>query len=245
MYYKTILNGPKLIILDYKAREFMVTTVFTDVAFKTMINWMGQELHVDLNIFATDSQAPRAKNKIRLFKKVLQCIQSESTFTKYPKMIKNEVMECATVFIDSFDKKLGVHRVMSHRQILYKIGKLTMIYDVIRNNKTPMDQGTITIINEIGRMEEMLERIQCQDIHPESIFYELYFNHDDYDDNNSYKSDNDCKCEDTAELKDDVKKPDHYTDINDDELDGNEMKNDPNAHNDYRVDNDMKRDQST
>ena len=49
--YQQVINGLKSIILDYEARKFKVTTVFLDVAFKPINNWMGQELYADLITF--------------------------------------------------------------------------------------------------------------------------------------------------------------------------------------------------
>ena len=45
------MNRLKSIVLDYEAKEFKVTIAFAEGAFKPMINWMGQELHVDLTTF--------------------------------------------------------------------------------------------------------------------------------------------------------------------------------------------------
>ena len=53
--------------------------------------------------------------------------------------------KCATVLINSFRKKSGVHSVMSPRQIIFgkkfkkplcKMGELVLVYDVQSNNKT-------------------------------------------------------------------------------------------------------------
>ena len=122
---------------------------------------MGQILNIDLNAFSTDSKAPRAKNKIKFIKEIVRCIQSESSFTKYMKRLTTKVVKHATVFINSLDRKSGVHPVISHRQILFekkfmniwnKIGKLAMTYNMTENNRTPMDQDTITIVNKIRRI---------------------------------------------------------------------------------------------
>ena len=80
-------------------------------------------------------------------------------------------------------------------------------------------------------------------MYQESIFYDLYSNQDDCDEDNSYTFQSNCKYKDKSELEEDVKIPDNDTDIDDDDkLDEDDEKNDPNADDDYSVDNEMKRD---
>ena len=84
-----------------------------------MINWMKQELHLNLTTCAADLHVPRVKNAIRFVKEIVRYIQSASSFTRYPKRLIIEVVKrVITIHIDSFNRKSGVHSVMSHRQIL-------------------------------------------------------------------------------------------------------------------------------
>ena len=118
---KQVMNRLKSIVLDYEAIKFKFTTTFTDGAFKfkLMINWMRHILHIYLTTFATDLNAPRAKNAIKFIKEIVRCIQSESTFTRYPKWLTTEVVKSAIILMNSFNRKSRVHSVMSHRQILF------------------------------------------------------------------------------------------------------------------------------
>ena len=72
-------------------------------------------------------------------------IQYETPFRKHPKRLTIEMTKCATVFINSFRRKSGVHSVMSPRKIilgkkfkilLCKMGELVLAYDIQSNNKT-------------------------------------------------------------------------------------------------------------
>mmetsp|Transcript_32525 Transcript_32525/g.36386 ORF Transcript_32525/g.36386 Transcript_32525/m.36386 type:complete len:130 (+) Transcript_32525:5444-5833(+) len=100
---------------------------------------------MDLVICAADSHVPRAQNAIRFVKERLRSIQSETPFTKYPRRLRIEMTQCATVLINSFRRKSGVHSVMSPRQILFgkksktllcKMGELMIACNVKANNKT-------------------------------------------------------------------------------------------------------------
>ena len=75
----------------------------------------------------------------------LRSIQSETPFTKHPRRLTIEMTKHATVLINSFRRKSGVHSVMSPRQIIFekkfktplcKMGELVLVYDVQANNKT-------------------------------------------------------------------------------------------------------------
>ena len=88
---------------------------------------------------------PIAKNTIKLVKEKVKCVQSETLFTKYLKRLTIEIVNQVTVLINWFNRKSGVHPVMSLRQMLFskqfktilcKIGKLVMVYNVTSNNKT-------------------------------------------------------------------------------------------------------------
>ena len=104
------------------------------------------------------------------------------------------------------------------KTILYKIGQLTMIYNVIGNNKMPMNHDTIILVNDIGRIEEVLEGIQYQDMYQELTSYDLYSKQDSRDDNNSHQSNNICRYKDTSEIEEDVRKPNYDIDIDDGKL---------------------------
>ena len=80
------MNRLKSIVLDYERRGFNVTIAFVDSVFKLIINWMRQELYMDLTTCAADFCVPRAKNAIRFVKKIVSLIKSESPFTRYPKL---------------------------------------------------------------------------------------------------------------------------------------------------------------
>ena len=93
---------------------------------------------MDLVTYAADSHVPRAENAIRFVKKRLRSIQSETQFTKYPTRLRIEMPKRATVIINSFKRKTGVHSVMSLRLILFgkkfktplcKMGKLVLAYN--------------------------------------------------------------------------------------------------------------------
>ena len=142
---KRVQNGLKLIVCDYKARIVMVLPAFTDNTFSLLINWIGQELHVDLTTFVTDFHVTRAENAIRFVKQRVRCIQSETLFTKFLKMLTVEILRRVTVLINVFNKKLKVHPITTPSQILirkkfksplFKIGKLVMTNDVTTNNAT-------------------------------------------------------------------------------------------------------------
>ena len=168
---KRVMNRLKLILLDYEAIGFEITTAFTESAFKPIINWMRQELHVDLSTCAADLHLPIAENMIRFVKERVRCIQSESPFTRYLKRLTIKMVKRVTIFISLLNKKSGVHSVMSHRQILLgikfkaplcKVGKLEMAYNMTRNNKTarqmgffalyigPRDSNTFHIVHELS-----------------------------------------------------------------------------------------------
>ena len=103
------------------------------------------ELHINLTTCAADSHVPRAENAIRFVKERLRSIQCETPFKNYPKRLTIEMTKRATVLINSFRRKSGVHSVMSPRQIIFgkkfkiplcKMGELMLTYDVLSNNKT-------------------------------------------------------------------------------------------------------------
>ena len=108
-------------IFDYKARGFKVGLAFADGAFRIMIILMKQELQVDLTTCTGDPHVPRAENAIRFAKERVRCIQSESPFKRYPKRLTIEMIKRVTVLIDSFNRKSGVHSVMSSQyNIIWK-----------------------------------------------------------------------------------------------------------------------------
>ena len=80
----------------------------------------------------------------RFVKERLRSIQCETPFNKYPKRLTIEMKKRATILINSFKRKSGVHAVMSPRQILFgkkfktplcKMGELVLAYDVKLNKK--------------------------------------------------------------------------------------------------------------
>ena len=142
---KRVQNRPKQITLNFQARELKVVTTFGDSAFKHLTNWTRSELHMDLVTCTGDSHVPRAENTIRFVQERPRSIKSETPFTKYPKRLTIKMTKRATVLINSFRRKSGVHSVMSPRQIqfskifkapLCKTGELVLAYDVRANNKT-------------------------------------------------------------------------------------------------------------
>jgi len=80
-----------------------------------MIDWMRQELHIDLTTCAADSHVPRVENAIRFVTERVGFIQSKPPFTKYPKKLTIEMVKRVTVLINSFNRKSGVHS----KKILY------------------------------------------------------------------------------------------------------------------------------
>ena len=136
---KKTQNAMIEIILDYKARGFKVVSAFGDGEFDSLKDWMRGELHINLDTCTADSQVPRAKNTIRFMKERLQSIQNETPFDKYLKRLTIEMTRRATILINSFRRKSGVHAVMSPRQIIFgkkfktplcKMGELVLAYDV-------------------------------------------------------------------------------------------------------------------
>ena len=88
---------------------------------------------------------PRAENAIKFVKERLRSIQCKTPFTKFPRRLTIEMLNCVTALINSFRRKSGVHPVMPPRQILFgkkfktplcKIGELVMAYNVTSSNKT-------------------------------------------------------------------------------------------------------------
>ena len=77
-------------------------------------------------------------------KERLRSIQFKTLFKKYPKRLTIEMTKRATVLINSFRRKLGVHAVISLRQIIFgkkfktplcKMGELALAYDVKWDSK--------------------------------------------------------------------------------------------------------------
>ena len=116
---KQVQNALKQITFDYQARGFKIIFAFGDDAFKHLTNWTRSELHIDLVTCAADPHVSRAKHAIRFVKKRLRSIHSEMSFTKYPRRLTIEITKRATVLINSFRRRSGVHSVMSPRQIIF------------------------------------------------------------------------------------------------------------------------------
>ena len=133
------------ITLDYQARGFKVVSLFGDIEFDNLKNWMRGELQIKLDTCAPDSQVSRAENAIRFVKERLRSIQCETPFEKYPKRLTIEMTRRVTVLINSFRRKSGVHAVIPPRQILVgkkfktslcKIDELVLAYNAKSTNKT-------------------------------------------------------------------------------------------------------------
>ena len=142
---KQLQNTLTQITLDFQVRGFKVISTFGDGVFKHLTNWTKSEPHIDLVACAADLHVSRAKNTIRYVKKRLRSIQSEMPFTKYPRRLTIKMTKCATVLINSFRRKSGVHSMISPRQIIFgrkyktplcKMGELVLTYDVQANKKT-------------------------------------------------------------------------------------------------------------
>ena len=156
---KLVQNGLKSVILDYEAREFKVTSIFVNNTFKPLTNWMKQDLHIDLTTCAADLQVLRANNAIRFVKEKVKYIQSETPFTK---RLTIEMVTCVTVLINLFNRKSGVHLVMSPSQKLLgekfkiplcKIDDLVITYNIIANNTTTRPRAFFALYigpSEIG-----------------------------------------------------------------------------------------------
>ena len=125
---KRIQNVMKQITLNYQARGFNVAIAFGNGEFDKLIDWMRNELNIDLITCAADSHVPSAKNAIRFVKERLRYIQCETPFKKYPKRLTIEMTKRATIFINSFRRKSGIHSVMSPRQILFR-KKINIVQD--------------------------------------------------------------------------------------------------------------------
>ena len=67
---------------------------------------------------------------------------------------------------------------------------------------------------------------------------------DGCNEDDSYTSENDCKYKDKSKLEENSNIPVNDMDIDDDKLDKDNEEDNPNANNDYSVDNDMKRNQA-
>ena len=136
---KRVQNALKQITLDYQARGFNVATAFGDGEIEYLTNLMRNKLHINLTTCAADSHVARAENAIRFVKERLRSIQCETPFKKYPKRLIIEMTKRATVLINLFSQKSGVHSVISPRQTisgkkfetpLCKMRKLLLAYDV-------------------------------------------------------------------------------------------------------------------
>ena len=117
---KQVQNTLKQITLDYQAREFKVVSAFRNGAFKYLTNWTRSELHIDLVTYAAALHVPRSENTIGFVKERLMSIQSETLFIKYPKRLTIKMTKRATILINSFRRKSGVHSVISPRQIRFR-----------------------------------------------------------------------------------------------------------------------------
>ena len=105
----------KQITLNYQARGFNVLTDFDDGEFDHLKDSMRSKLNIDLDTCAADLHVPRTKNTIRFVKERLRSIQCETSFKKYSKRLKIKMTKRATVLINSFRRKSGVHSVISPR----------------------------------------------------------------------------------------------------------------------------------
>ena len=117
---KRIQNAMKQITLDYQARGFNVVITFSNGEFDHLKNWMKSESHFDLDTCAGDSHVPRTENSIRFLKERLRSIQCETTFKKYPKRLTIEMTKHATMLINLFRRKSGVHSVMLPKKLLFR-----------------------------------------------------------------------------------------------------------------------------
>ena len=104
---------------------------------------MRSKLNINLTTCVADSHVPRAENTIRFTRERLRSIQCETPFKIFPKRPTIEMTKHATILINSFRRKSGVHAVISPRQTLFrkkfktplcKMGELVFAYDVQSNN---------------------------------------------------------------------------------------------------------------
>ena len=151
---KQAQNAMKQITLDYQSRGFNVVHAFGEMEFEHLTHWMRSELHISLAICTTNSHVPRAENVIRFVEERLRSIQYETLFRKYPKRLTIEMTKRATVLINSFRRKSGVHSVTLPRQIicwkkfkrlLFKMDELVLVYDVQFSNKTSKPRAFYTL----------------------------------------------------------------------------------------------------
>ena len=89
--------------------------MFGDRDFEPLVDWVQNELHINLVSRAVDSHVPRAKNATRFVKKRVRAIQSETPFDRYPKRFSIKMLKRDVVLINSFRRKSGVYPVMSPR----------------------------------------------------------------------------------------------------------------------------------
>ena len=68
-----------------------------------MIDWIKQELHVDLSTCTADLHVLSTNNAVSFVNKRVRCIQSESQFTTYSKRLTIEMVKRVTVLMNSFN----------------------------------------------------------------------------------------------------------------------------------------------
>ena len=147
---KRVQNALKAIVSDYNSKGFVVKTAFGDNAFAPLKEWMKTELDIELDTCDSNSHVPRAEKSIQFVKEQTRCVQSQMPFKKYFGRLTIEMVRRVVILINSFAWKLGVHDVMSPRQIIYgkrfhtplcKIGELVLAYNTEVSNDTGKERA--------------------------------------------------------------------------------------------------------
>ena len=90
----------KQITLDYQARGFKIVTVFGDVKFEHLKDWMKEKLQINLDTCVANSHVPRAESAIIFVKERPRSIQCETPFDEYPKRLTIKMTRRVTVLIN-------------------------------------------------------------------------------------------------------------------------------------------------
>ena len=66
--------------------------MFVEQEFDSVIEWVRNELHIDIVTYAAKSHVPRAENAIMFVKERIRAFQCETPFDRYPKRFTIEMV---------------------------------------------------------------------------------------------------------------------------------------------------------
>ena len=147
---KTIANAITKIIGVYSARGFVVRTMHGDNAFEGLTDWLINEHKVQLTLCGAKGHVPRVENAIKLIKERVRCLRHHMPFDALPINVTIEMVARAVLLINSFNRKAGVHKVLSPREIVEgrqftppfcHFGDLVMAYNTQASNDTEVERA--------------------------------------------------------------------------------------------------------